>query len=188
MSTCTPIYGLPYIVGTDAPCNQDDTWCAFTAAVETQLDRFDTIVDRTADTIPQFQVSTSAGYTFPTTSRNVGFDTVNADTDNIVDLVGDPFSFSITRVGRWFLYFNVSTTGNTAIQGNIPVSVVNSPSLGSITITQDYQDNGTNYPASINASGYHRYPNTGARVSLSVSTAATAILSATFGGYWMGDL
>lgn len=187
MPTCTPIYGLPYIIGSDRPCDQAETWCEFAAVVDANLDRLDTVVDRTVDTIPQFQVSVGA-YTFLSSSRNVGFDTVGVDTDDMVDLTADPFSFPINTLGRWFLYFRVSTNGNTALQENIPVSVINLPSLLNIVISQNYEDNGTNYPVPIDGSGFNRYPTAGTRVSLSVNTAATGIVSATFGGYWMGDL
>jgi hypothetical protein len=187
MATCTPIYMLPYIECSDRPCDQSDTWCAFAEAVEIQLDRLDAIVDRVVDTIPQFEVSVGE-YTFIGTNRNVAFDAVGVDTDDMVDLTTDPFSFPINTLGRWFFYFRVATNGNTAVQGNIPVSVVNTPSLGVITIVQDYQDDGTNYPVPIDGSGFYRYPSAGARISLSVNTAALSIVSATFGGYWMGDL
>lgn len=188
MPTCTPIYGLPYPQGSDAPCDQSETWCGFAAAVDSELTRLDRVVDRVVDTIPQFQLSV-AGYTFlDAGSRTVGFDTLGADTDDMVNLATDPFTAVINTPGRWHFYFRVITNGNTALSGNIPASVVNTPSLGVITITQDYQDNGTNYPVSIDGSGFYRYPAAGTKVSLNVNTAATAIISATFGGYWVGDL
>jgi hypothetical protein len=188
MATCTPIYGLPYIECSDRPCDQEDTWCAFVNAVEIELDRLDGVVARTVTTIPQFEVAVGA-YVFASSGdRKVAFDTINVDTDDMVDLTSDPFSFSINTVGRWFFYFRVSTNGNSALQGNIPVSVVNVPSLGGHNVGQDYQDDGTNYPVPIDGSGIYRYPNTGTKVGLTVNTAATAIISATFGGYWLGDL
>lgn len=187
MPTCTPIYGLTYPICSDRPCDVGDTFCEMMTQVEVELDRLDDLVNRTVDTIPQFEVSVGA-YTFIGTNRNVAFDTIGVDTDDMVDLTGDPFSFTINTLGRWFFYFRVSTNGNNAVQGNIPVSVVNVPSLGVITITQDYQDDGTNYPVPIDGSGFYRYPAAGAQVKLSVNTAALSIVSATFGGYWVGDL
>lgn len=187
MPTCTPFYGFTYALCSDAPCDIGDTFCEMAHQVETELVRLDDVVDRVVDTIPQFEVAVGV-YTFPGTSGLVAFDAVNVDTDNMVDLTSDPFSFPVNRTGRWFFYFRVSTNGNIAIQGNIPVSVVNTPSLGVIPIVQDYQDDGTNYPVPIDGSGFYRYPATGTRVGLSVSTAAPAIISAVFGGYWVGDL
>lgn len=188
MATCTPIYGLPYIEASDRPCDQSETWCAFAAAVDEELTRLDGIVDRTVDTIPQFQVSVAA-YTFIGSNRVVGFDTIGTDTDDMVNLTSDPFTVTINTAGRWHFYFRVITNGDFAVSQNIPVSVQNTPSLGvPVLIAQDYQDNGTNYPVSIDGSGFYRYPTTGTKVSLSVGTAATAIVSATFGGYWVGDL
>lgn len=191
MTTCTPVYGLTYQSCADRPCDAPAAWCQFAANVETQLDALDTIVDRTVDTIPMFQVSISAPITFPTSDRTVFWDTVNVDTDDMVDLASDNASIKITRMGRWFFWFRVSTNGNTALQANIPVQVANTPTLGtpgSMIITQDFQDNGTNYPAYINGSGFYRYPALGNRVLLSVNTAATGVLTASFGGYWVGDL
>jgi hypothetical protein len=187
MPTCTLFYRFAYPIGSDRPCDVGDTFCELVTAAEVELDRLDGIVDRVVDTIPQFEVSVGA-YTFTGSSRIVAFDTVGVDTDDMVDLTSDPFSFPINRLGRWFLYFRVITNGDNATQLNIPVSVNNTPSLGSIVIVQDYQDDGTNYPVPIQGSGYNRYPVAGHRVSLSVSTAALTIVSATFGGYWMGDL
>lgn len=187
MPTCTPIYRFPYTIGSDPVCEIHLTFCDFAAAVEAELDRLDAVVDRVVDTVPQFEVAVGA-YTFVGSNRIVAFDTVNVDTDDMVDLASDPFSFPINTPGRWFLYFRVATNGNTAIQANIPVSVTNTPSLGVITITQDYPDDGTNYPALIDSSGFQRYPSAGTRIRLNVNTAALSIVSAVFGGYWVGDL
>lgn len=187
MPTCTPIYGFTYALCSDRPCDIDDTFCEFANQVEVELDRLDTEVDRVVDTIPQFEVAVGA-FAFTDSNRTIAFDTINVDTDDMVDLVTDPFSFPINTLGRWFFYFRVSTNGNTAVSPSIPVSVGNTPSLGVITIGQTYPDDGTNYPVPIDGSGFYRYPAAGTRVRLTVSTAATAIVSATFGGYWVGDL
>lgn len=187
MPTCTPTYRFTYALCSDRPCDIGDTFCEFVDQVDTELTRLDGVVDRVVDTIPQFEVAVGA-YTFVGSNRNVAFDTINVDTDNMVDLTSDPFSFPITRAGRWFFYFRVSTDGNIATSINISVTVVNAPSLGVITIVQDYPDDGTNYPVPIDGSGFYRYPTTGNRVRLTVATAATAIQSAVFGGRWVGDL
>lgn len=187
MPTCTPVYGFTYALCSDRPCDIGDTFCEMVNQVEVELDRLDEAVNRTVDTIPQFEVAVGA-FTFPSSSRTVAFDTVNVDTDDMVDLTSDPFSFPVNQLGRWFFYFRVSTNGDTAVRLNIPVSVTNTPSLGVITIVQDYQDDGTNYPVPIDGSGFYRYPAAGVRVGLSVNTAAAAITSAVFGGYWVGDL
>ena len=187
MPTCTPTYGFTYALCADRPCDIGDTFCEFAGQVDTELTRLDAVVDRTVDTIPQFEVAVGP-YTFVGSNRNVAFDTINVDTDNMVDLTSDPFSFPITRTGRWFFYFRVSTNGDIATSTNIPVTVANVPSLGVITIGPDYQDDGTNYPVPIDGSGFYRYPTTGTRVRLSVGTAALGIESAVFGGRWVGDL
>lgn len=188
MTTCTPIYMLPYQDCSDRPCDAPGVWCDFAAAVEVQLDRLDVLINRTVDTIPQFEVSVGA-YIFPVSSnRTVAFDTINVDTDNMVNLAEDPLSFPINTFGHWLFYFRVITNGDILIQGNIPVSVVNVPATGGLSVVQDYQDNGASYPVSIDGSGFYRYSTAGTRVSLNVGTAALSIVSATFGGYWLGDL
>lgn len=188
MVTCTPNYMLPYIEGTDRPCDQGGTWCDFTAAVNTQLTSLNRLLDRTVTSVPMFEVYISAPYTFPDTGRAIGFDSVTVDTDNMVDLEADQFSFPINTLGRWLFYFRTSTNGNTALQANIPASVVTVPSQANLGIVQDFQDSGVNYPAYIEDSGILRFNTTGFRVNFTVATAATNVLTAVFGGYWVGDL
>lgn len=189
MTTCTPIYGFTYALCSDRPCDINDAFCAQTGEVETQLDRLDAIVDRTVDTIPQFQVSLSAPFTLPPGTSNVGFDTVGVDTDNMVNLTADPFSFAINHPGRWFLYFKAQANGNIAIQANWSIGINNTPATGVPDVPfQNYDDNGTINPVDLNGSGFQRYPTAGQRVSLFANPATGIVLEATFGGYWVGDL
>lgn len=189
MTTCTPIYGFTYAECSDRPCDIGDAFCTFVNEVEAELDRLDGVVDRTVDTIPQFEVSISVATTLTAGSSNIPFDTVNVDTDNMVDLAADPFSFPINRLGRWFFYFRASANGNTAIQENWSIGLVNTPSLGLSNVPlQNYEDNGTINPSFLNGSGFQRYPAAGTRVSMFANPATGIVLTATFGGYWVGDL
>jgi hypothetical protein len=189
MPTCTPIYGLSYPICSDPPCDVAGTFCEFTNQVETQLDRLDGVVDRTSDTIPQFQVSISAPYTLTGTSIVIAFDTVLVDTDNMVDLTTDPFSFPINTPGRWFLYFNASANGNITIQENWTIGISNTPITGAPNIpAQNYEDNGTINPSFLDGSGIQRYPSAGQRVRMFANPATRIVLTATFGGYWIGDI
>lgn len=84
---------LPYLEATDplclntgTVCDPSSTWCDLAVLVEAQLDALDLIVARTGRGIPLARVSY-----FPTVPTVVGtgpvpFDTVNADTDDMVDL------------------------------------------------------------------------------------------------------
>lgn len=111
MATCTPIYGLPYIIGSDAPCDQSETWCDFAAAVETQLDRLDLIVARTNTVIPMAKVSLSLPQAL---SSTLNFDTVDEDTDDMVDFSESPRFIFARRTGifRVRFYTEVGTTGS----------------------------------------------------------------------------
>lgn len=113
MPTCTPIYGLTYPIGSDAPCDQSETWCDFAAAVEAQLDRLDLIVGRTDTAIPMAKVSISLPQAL---ASQITFDTVDEDTDNMVDLSESANFIFARRTGlyRVRFYMEVGTTGSAA--------------------------------------------------------------------------
>lgn len=116
MATCTPIYGLPYIECDDAPCDQSDVWCAFAEAVEAELDRLDNVVRRTADTIPMAKVSLSIPqvYNATTSGSVIAFDTVDEDTDDMVNFLAAPGEIRPQRAGVYSVrcYIELGTTGS----------------------------------------------------------------------------
>jgi hypothetical protein len=83
--TCTPIYQLPYATGASAPCNIDDTMCAFNDAVQEEIDRLQGVANRTSVTTPMVKVA----MTVPTLygpgvpSSLIVFDSALVDTDNM---------------------------------------------------------------------------------------------------------
>lgn len=103
MPAATPVYDLPYQVGTDPPCfgpgtgcdNLESIWCEFAELVEAQLDENDLIIGRTATAIPMAGISV----TFPVGQPDpsglppagvvVPFDTVVFDTDNMTSQSSD---------------------------------------------------------------------------------------------------
>lgn len=102
MPASTPIYDLPYQVGTDPPCfgpgtgcdNLESIWCDFASLVEAQLDENDLIIGRTATAIPMARLSlrpsggdeNDLSVLFAAGGGNLPFDTVIFDTDNMAQL------------------------------------------------------------------------------------------------------
>lgn len=204
MPTCTPVYGLPYIQGSDRPCDQSDTWCEFATAIDDALTRLDAIVDRTVDTIPQAQVRMTLPRTQPAnagggTPQFIPFDTVDADTADMVDLTASPFTITLPRHGVYFVYYTVEgTTAGAGVQWR---TSARTPANGFAPsqANQFYLDDGST-PVLMASSGLYRYQSpvpagtTGyttsdARVVFNVDAATTLPLTAaTFGIYWMRDL
>lgn len=92
MVTYTPDLCLPFYDGGDSPClntgtvcDPSNVWCDLANLVEGYLDGIDEIVARTSTAKPIAQISYN-----PTTpilvSGVIPFDTVDIDTDNMVDL------------------------------------------------------------------------------------------------------
>lgn len=113
MPTCTPIYGLEYAIGSDRPCDIDETFCSFVTQIEAELDRLDLIVGRTNTAIPMAKVSIGAPQAL---AAQVSFDTVDEDTDNMVDFSESPNFIFARRTGlyRVRFYMEVGTTGSAA--------------------------------------------------------------------------
>lgn len=104
MPATTPIYGLPYQVGTDPPCfgpgtgcdNLESVWCDFVELVEAQLDENDLVMGRTSTSSPLAEIAISRGQGFDPLNPSeqgfgqdfpngyIAFDQIIADTDNMV--------------------------------------------------------------------------------------------------------
>lgn len=121
MPASTPIYGLPYQVGSDPPCfgpgtgcdNLESVWCDFVDLVEAQLDENDAVVGRTATSIPMAGVSITfpAGqvdpHSLPPAGNIIPFDTVMFDTDNMVQQDADGFFITPRRNGVYLVAVNI---------------------------------------------------------------------------------
>lgn len=149
MTTCTPIYDLPVVEGTDNPCDIGDTICAIAERVETQLDRLDALVDRTATTVPMLKVASTISQTFssssPFTTFAVNWDTVLVDTDDMFNS-GFPSTITFNRTGIWLISCNIMThsTGAGGLQLSHTISVVSPippiPGWGSLTAVSANQN------------------------------------------------
>jgi len=108
VTTCTPIYMLPYQIGTDAPCDASDVWCDFTNALVALMDGFEDALDRTARTIPIAKVSSSVSYVWGLSG--FVYDTEQVDTDSMVDLTISS-NATIARNGKFAVVGYMEETG-----------------------------------------------------------------------------
>jgi hypothetical protein len=112
MTTCTPIYGLTYAIGADAPCDIGDTLCQFADDVEVQLDALDAIVDRVIDSVPMAKVRMTVPLSVvipigTNYSTSIPFDTIDVDTADMVDLVANPYLMTLPRPGVYLTTFTL---------------------------------------------------------------------------------
>lgn len=112
MTTCTPIYQLPIVEGTDRPCDISDTSCAFAEAAEAQLDLLDQAVARTQGTTPFSMISIAGDIAVPSTTLEypVQFDTTLVDTNNMVDLALDNTSIYVRTAGVYTFFVSLELT------------------------------------------------------------------------------
>lgn len=100
MPTNTLNFSLPYPSGSDGPCDFDEQWCDFTAAIDAVFDTFQAALDRSMPVIPAAKLRLSSAADF-VDSEPVIFDTVVYDTAGFTDLDADPFHIFIDRAGRY---------------------------------------------------------------------------------------
>jgi hypothetical protein len=192
MATCTPVYGFTYAVGSDAPCDIDDTLCAFAAEVEAELDRIDTVVDRTVDSVPMAQVRMTLTTAYPSnpgggTPAVVAFDTVDVDTEDMVNLTDDPYTITLPRFGRYLVYANAV---------GVTVGAGNTVTLNAASTASDQYLDDASTPIYLNAAAELRYAASGVldvtspalTCTVSCAAASPVFTSITFGAYWLGDL
>jgi hypothetical protein len=149
MVAYTTDFCLPYLEGSDTlclntgtVCDPSSVWCDLAALVEAQLDALDAVVARTGDAIPLARVSYR-----PDDPTLVGsqvifpFDTVDVDTDNMVDLTTYP-GVVPNRNGVYSILAEVAllTTGQVAAEESemffiqagpeTPITPLSSPGVG----------------------------------------------------------
>lgn len=132
MTTCTPS-GLPIISGSDRPCDIGNTLCSFANAAELRLDAVDSLVDRTATTVPMVKVASTIPVVLTNASANfdVSFDTVEVDTDNMFNGNVDAESIVFPHAGFYLFQSNIWATSTgaganvTALNPNITLPTFN---------------------------------------------------------------
>lgn len=193
MPTCTPIYGLEYAIGADEPCEVDETFCAFAASVEAELDRLDAIVDRTVDTIPLAKVRLTVpavfGPTVTNTTFSIPFDTIDVDTANMVDLDADPTLITLPFFGIYSVGWQIQVA---AVTSGDSIS-------GELLVPRDTYLSDGSTPVYLNSAGSIRYFSpagtmpidtlTGLlNLNLNVLIGTFTVTSATLTVYWLRDL
>lgn len=192
--TCTLIYGLPYPTGASAPCNIGTTQCAFDDAVQQEIDRLSTVVDRTFTTIPMVKVALTVPTVFNTDSPSQAFvfDTVLVDTDNMFT---SSFPDQVTvntpgLYGSFAMIYSTSTTSATTLTGST-IRVDIAGLLGNFSLEQLTYPSGT--PVYQSGSGTWPVSTSGTIVNMTYSpfiqsTDIVIVQRAEMGLFWLGDL
>lgn len=145
MTTCTPL-GLVFPEGSDRACDVAPTTCEFAAGVEGYLNQLDALVQRTATTLPMAWVRTREPVPLVISFASLSgiqpvFDTVVADTDNMVDLTVRPSEILINRTGIYLIGFYVRGQVTLLAPGN----AMNTFSLVSPTGSNSFPITGTGF-------------------------------------------
>lgn len=201
MPAFTPVYALPYQVGTDPPCfgpgtgcdNLETLWCDFAEIAEQQLDQNDLIIGRTATAIPMARITRvfqpgEVNTISPGVANTGFFDTVVFDTDNMAVLPNIiPRRNGIYRIDADMLVLNPDEIGQNlefqiVIGGDFDVAT-----LGAITSQVDAF-------CRLQASTLYQFTDTDPiprviRLETQSSIAVTAeLFSASMTVYWHSDL
>jgi len=115
MTSLTTNYALPYPDGTNRPCDFAQDWCTFTDSVQSVIDGYQAIVDRTVPVIPIARLLVTTPVVM-ISDDEVVFDTVSVDTAGWVDFDADPSGITTDRAGRFvahgWLRFKSGTLNN----------------------------------------------------------------------------
>lgn len=125
MPNLTPVFKLPYPSGSDAPCDFDEQWCAFTAAMDAVFATWQSGVDRTVPVVPAAKLLLATTTTVPA-GNPVPFDTVVADTAAMTDLDADPYRITIPQTGRYTITSMLRKPTSGVLNSEITTSVVTS--------------------------------------------------------------
>lgn len=203
----TPVYGLPYQIGSDPPCfgpgtgcdTLESIWCEFAEIVETQLDDIDAIAGRTAAAIPMARVlfSPASGVALPTVIEAfpagfLAFDTTEFDTDNMATL---PFGITPRRHGVYRIdaAMTLQNIDEPGLQNTFAATL--GPEFPLISLTEVVPPSG-NFFASLSLRGSTLYEFSGTapvprtiRIETWSAIAGTAeVVSGSITVYWHSDL
>lgn len=163
MPNMTPVFQLPYPSGSDAPCDFDEQWCAFTAAMDAVFTTWQAGIDRTVPVVPAAKLLLATTATVPA-GNPVPFDTVLFDTAAMTDIDADPYRITIPQTGR----YTVTTMLRKATSG-----VVNSEATTSVLTSLGGVISNTNTRGEILDRG------AGATYFIPAYTAVTSLLAGT---------
>lgn len=120
----TPLMGLPYPAPGDAPCDFDEQWCQFTAAVDAIFDVWEAGLDRAYPAVPAAVMQLTTTTAAPVTILNfnpVPFTEVVLDTAGMTDMDADPYGITVKISGRYScaLFTQQDTSGAVDSQSQI---------------------------------------------------------------------
>ena len=203
---------IPYFEGGDSVCLNTGTvcdpstvWCDQAEIIEAKLDFFDSIVARTATSVPLAWVQTTTSFDYVNGSNgelHVNFTTVRADTDNMVNLDVESDGFLINTAGLynvWAFATGVTSTNfgaGQSIEGSLSISLDGMPFIyGVATITEiDFGWESFVNDVRIAANGALTLPITaGTQVRMSITGGGITNERVTYtqvsmGATWVGDL
>lgn len=106
---------LPYFEGTDSPCVNTGTvcepstvWCDLAELLDARFTAWDSVLGRTAVTVPFAQVRRTTPVTFPLTASTtfpLTWEESVQDNNDMVNLTIDPQTVYIRRSGIWVYHF-----------------------------------------------------------------------------------
>jgi hypothetical protein len=114
----TPLMNLPYPNGLDAPCDFDESWCAFTGAIDDVFTKFEQAINRTTPAVPFAMMQLTTQITIGN-NNIIPFDTVVADTAGMTDLDSDLYGITIPKTGRYSMAFYFLQATGGVVNGQI---------------------------------------------------------------------
>lgn len=192
MTVLTPNFSLPVPGPLDAPCDFPQQWCDFTDGVQTVLDGFETIADRTNPVVPLAKMQLLNTVNLLETST-VPFDTLTLNNAGMVDFDTSNTTMVIKRPGRFFAVFNAlfvaSAASNTYFEAQLlptGAGVINQ----TIAIDDNFCFNSLiNVGSTLSAVLYVTSPPVNVRVIVQIIGASENVLIdlASFSLFWFAD-
>lgn len=192
MTVLTPNFSLPVPGPLDAPCDFPQQWCDFTDGVQTVLDGFETIANRTNPVVPLAKMQLLNTVNLLETST-VPFDTLTLNNAGMVDFDTSNTTIVIKRPGRFFAVFNAlfvaSAASNTYFEAQLLPT-----GAGVINQTTAIDDNFCfnsliNVGSTLSAVLYVTSPPVNVRVIVQIIGASENVLIdlASFSLFWFAD-
>lgn len=127
MTSFTPVYAMPYPDALDEPCDFAEDWCAFTAAADAVLDRFELGAQRVLPAVPVAVVAVTEQSTV-LDGIGVSFDTVFSDTAGWTNFDANTQTITVSRAGRYTVNGAV-TVGSTFVVNSTISLLIRAPGV-----------------------------------------------------------
>lgn len=143
MVAFTSTFALPYQQSTDRPCDAPDVWCDFTDEMDGLLFGLDQVLGRLTPTIPMAKVLVTKPFQLFGSPTVIEFDTVEFDTDNMVDLDRSNSKIRPRRNGTYYCVATGETSGTASAGGVLGIVVTDGfagPSGSGFSIGSNTED------------------------------------------------